>query len=59
MISQGTWNKKTHQIYNTDTKGTHKFKMANTPLTQKEKLLNLQQNEVCSLGEVGNASTLA
>lgn len=59
MISQGTWNKKTHQIYNTDTKGTHKFKMVNTPLTQKEKLLNPQQNEVCSLGEVGNASTLA
>lgn len=49
---------KTHQIHNIDTKETHKLKKVNTPLTQKEKLLKLQQNGVCSLGEVGNANTL-
>lgn len=57
MISEGAWTK-THQIYNTDTKETHKLKKVNTPLTQKEKLLKLQQNGVCSLGEVGNVNTL-
>lgn len=45
-------------MYNTDTKGAHKFTKVNTPLTQKEKLLKRQQNEVCSSGEAGHANKL-